>query len=227
MTAPVTFDHDRESRIGIPESVFCEGKSADQVGTLLNLARKAGRPLLLTRLDGTTLATLDPDMAAGLDYDTESRTAILGRLGRLRAGTRVAIVTAGTSDEPVAREAERTLRYLGHRAHRVSDAGVAGLWRILEHRQAIDQFPVVIVVAGMDGALVSVVGGLVGGAVIAVPTSTGYGAAEGGRTALMSALTSCAPGVLVCNIDNGYGAACAAHRVLGAGTRRGRAAAAS
>jgi NCAIR mutase (PurE)-related protein len=131
----------------------------------------------------------------------------------------VAVVTAGTSDLPVAREALRTLAFYGLPARAIADVGVAGLWRILQHEDELRRYPAVIVVAGMEGALFSVVGGLVRGAVIAVPTSTGYGAARGGETALHAALASCAPGVVTVNIDNGYGAACAAIRVLGTHVR--------
>jgi NCAIR mutase (PurE)-related protein len=127
----------------------------------------------------------------------------------------VAVVTAGTSDLPVAHEALRTLAFYGLPARAIADVGVAGLWRLLRHEDELRRYPAVIVVAGMEGALFSVVGGLVRGVVIAVPTSTGYGAARGGETALHAALASCAPGVVVVNIDNGYGAACAAIRVLG------------
>ena len=125
------------------------------------------------------------------------------------------MVTAGTSDLPVAREAIRTLAFYDIAAREIADVGVAGLWRILAHEDALRRFPAVIVVAGMEGALFSVVAGMVGGLVVAVPTSTGYGVAEGGRTALHAALASCAPGLVTVNIDNGYGAACAAIRALG------------
>ncbi|MGY8992758.1 MAG: nickel pincer cofactor biosynthesis protein LarB [Rhodospirillales bacterium] len=209
--APLTFDHDRASRIGIPECVICEHKAPEHIDVIL--ATASGKPLLLTRLAPQTRAALKEPGAAALDYDPLSCTAIAGVMPPLGPYADIALVTAGTSDEAVAREVERTLNFFGRPARRISDVGVAGLWRILEQRDDIAEFPIVIVVAGMDGALVSVLGGLVGSAIIAVPTSTGYGAAEGGRTALNSALTSCAPGVLVCNIDNGFGAACAAHRI--------------
>ena len=127
---------------------------------------------------------------------------------------RVAIVSAGTSDQPVCREAARTLAYHGHPSAEIGDVGVAGLWRLMDRIDEIRTYPVVIVVAGMDAALPSVVGGLVPGLVIAVPTSTGYGVAKGGATAMAAMLASCAPGVTVVNIDNGYGAACAALRAL-------------
>jgi NCAIR mutase (PurE)-related protein len=126
----------------------------------------------------------------------------------------VAVVTAGTSDIPVAAEACRTLEFLGVKATCIVDVGVAGLWRLLERVDEITTCDVVIVVAGMDAALASVVGGLTGQPVIAVPTSTGYGAAADGDTALHAMLTSCAQGITVTNIDNGFGAACAANRIL-------------
>lgn len=208
---PLTFDHDRASRIGIPECVICEHKAPEHIDAILETAN--GAPLLLTRLSPEARSNLQSKVAERLDYDALSRTAIAGTAPTVSADIDIALVTAGTSDEAIALEAERTLRFFGRPVRRISDVGVAGLWRILERQDEIAAFPIVIVVAGMDGALVSVLGGLVGGTIIAVPTSTGYGAAEGGRTALNSALTSCAAGVLVCNIDNGFGAACAAHRI--------------
>ena len=211
---PLTFDHGREARIGIPECVLCEHKAPEHIDAILELAAGRGDALLLTRLDAATHAALSPQHAKRLDYDALSRTAYAGPAAPLQAAVDVALVSAGTSDEAVAREAERTLRFLGRGVRRFSDIGVAGLWRITERIDEIATFPVIVVVAGMDGALFSVVGGLVGSAVIAVPTSTGYGAAEGGRTALNAALASCAAGIVVCNIDNGFGAACAAVRIL-------------
>ena len=148
-----------------------------------------------------------------------SRTAFLGDAPQIERTGDVAIVAAGTSDMPVVREAWRTLRYYGHEATTIVDVGVAGLWRLTERIDEIRSHPIVIVVAGMEAALASVLGGLVGGAVICVPTSVGYGVAKGGRAALDAILASCSPGLVVCNIDNGYGAACAALRILGAATR--------
>jgi hypothetical protein len=153
---------------------------------------------------------------AALDYDPHSRTAILGKVPAPSGEPPVAVVTAGTSDLPVAREAIRTLAFYGVGAREIADVGVAGLWRILRYEEELRRYPVVIVVAGMEGALFSVVAGLVGGVVIAVPTSTGYGVARAGETALHAALASCAPGLVTVNIDNGYGAASAALRVLAA-----------
>jgi NCAIR mutase (PurE)-related protein len=212
----VTFDFQRLERIGLGEAVLCAGKTPQEIGATISLARARPVPLLLTRLTPEAFARLAPADQAALDYDPGSRTAVLG--GALQAPgsePRVAVVTAGTSDLPVAREAIRTLAFYGVVAREIADVGVTGLWRILQHQEELRRYPVVIVVAGMEGALFSVVAGLVGGVVIAVPTSTGYGAARQGETALHAALASCAPGLVTVNIDNGYGAASAALRVLG------------
>ena len=211
----VTFDFGRRERIGLGEAVLCAGKTPQQIASILALARAREAPLLLTRLAPETLAELGSEAQAGLDYDPGSRTAVLGGpLHPLQGMLQVAVVTAGTSDLPVAREAIRTLAFYGVGAREIADVGVAGLWRILRHEEELRRYPIVIVVAGMEGALFSVVAGLVGGIVIAVPTSTGYGAARQGETALHAALASCAPGLLTVNIDNGYGAASAALRAL-------------
>lgn len=215
MASDVTFDFARRRRIGLSEAVFCSGKSPAQIGEIIGLSRARATPLLLTRLTPDALAALPPDDRVALDYDPRSRTAILGPWQAPDGEPRVAVVTAGTSDLPVAREAIRTLAFYDIAAREIADVGVAGLWRILAHEDALRRFPAVIVVAGMEGALFSVVAGMVGGLVVAVPTSTGYGVAKGGRTALHAALASCAPGLVTVNIDNGYGAACAAVRALG------------
>jgi pyridinium-3,5-biscarboxylic acid mononucleotide synthase len=211
--ADITFDWQRRERIGLAEAVLCAGKTAVQIGEAMALAQARRAPLLLTRLTPELLAELAPAEVAALDYDPRSRTAILGT-PRPTGETQVAVVSAGTSDLPVAREAIRTLGFYGVAAREIADVGVAGLWRILQHQEELRRYPVVIVVAGMEGALFSVVAGLVGGVVIAVPTSTGYGAARAGETALHAALASCAPGLVAVNIDNGYGAASAALRAL-------------
>ncbi len=207
-------DHRRVQRLGFDEAVYCAGKSADQVGRIVADAQRTGHPLLLTRLDPEKLAAVPEAQRVGIDYDPVSLTGIYGAADDPPAMARVAVVSAGTSDATVAREAVRTLGYYGENSHEIHDVGVAGLWRLLERIEEIQQMPVVIAVAGMDAALPSVLGGLVPGAVIAVPVSSGYGVAEGGHSALNAALASCAPGVVVVNIDNGYGAACAALRVL-------------
>jgi hypothetical protein len=215
MAPDLNFDFQRRERIGLSEAVLCLGKTPQQIGEAIELGQERGVPLLLTRLGPATFAQLPPPGQAALDFDPPSRTAILGPWRPPSGEPALAVVTAGTSDLPVAREALRTLAFYGLPAREIADAGVAGLWRILRHEEELRRYQVVIVAAGMEGALFSVVGGLVGGVVIAVPTSTGYGAARGGETALHAALASCAPGVVTVNIDNGYGAACAAIRVLG------------
>jgi len=206
-----TLDTERADRIGFGEAVFSAGKSPAQIGAILHAAVESGLPLLLTRLDPDRLAALP--LGHTLDYDPMSRTAFSG-VPPDAGPARIAIVTAGTSDLPVAREAARTLQFNGFGATEIADVGVAGLWRLMRRVDELRAFPVVIVVAGMDAALPSVVGGLLPGCIIAVPTSVGYGVATGGRVALDAMLASCAPGVLVVNIDNGYGAACAAMRIL-------------
>ncbi|MCK6453978.1 MAG: nickel pincer cofactor biosynthesis protein LarB [Alphaproteobacteria bacterium] len=212
-----TLDLRRRARIGLDETVFCAGKSSAQIAAIVARFDRAGASALLTRLDPDKIEALPAAMRARLDYDAGSHTAIFGKPRRRpgRATGRVAVVSAGTSDQRVAREAARTLEYYGVGATEIADVGVAGLWRLIDRIDVIRRHRVVIVVAGMDAALPSVVGGLVSGVVIAVPTSVGYGVAAGGATALNAALASCAPGVTVVNIDNGYGAACAALRILG------------
>ena len=207
-------DHSRSERLGFDETIFCASKSPDQVGRLLKGAVETEQPLLLTRLEPAKLARLPDDLSARLDYDEVSQTAILGRTARPETTQTVAIVSGGTSDVRVAREAARTLQYYGIGAREIYDVGVAGLWRLLERIDELRAMQVVITVAGMEGTLPSVVAGLVPGVVIAVPVATGYGVAANGITALHSALASCAPGLLVVNVDNGYGAGCAALRVL-------------
>jgi NCAIR mutase (PurE)-related protein len=208
-------DTRRDERLRLSEAIFCAGKSPVQIAAIIAHAEARGLSLLLTRLDEARFAELPPHQRDALDYDPLSRTAIWGPPHPLGEKTRIAIVTAGTSDVPVAREAARTLRFEGFGSEEIVDVGVAGLWRLLRRVDELQSFPVVIVAAGMDAALPSVVGGLVGGLIIAVPTSVGYGVAAGGHTALNAILASCAPGIVTVNIDNGYGAACAAMRALG------------
>jgi NCAIR mutase (PurE)-related protein len=213
MPADFVFDRDRERRIGLPEAVLCSHKSPAQIAHAIGDALARGERRLFTRLDEAQVGALPAELVPSLDYDPLSRTGIVGGLPELTS-PRTAIVTAGTSDLPVAAEAQRTLAFAGEAAERHADLGVAGLWRVMERREELAAMPVVIVVAGMEGALFSVLGGLIGGVLIAVPTSVGYGVAAGGRAALSTALASCAPGITVVNVDNGYGAATAALRVL-------------
>lgn len=208
-------DWERIARTGTSEAVLCEPKSAAQVDDIVAHAATLHRRLLLTRLPVVQHQALAPSTRARLDYDAVSRTAILGDVPPPRGAARVAIVCGGTSDAPLAGEVERTLRFEGEAASRYVDVGVAGLWRLMEHLDDIRAHRIVICIAGMEGALFSVLTGLVRCAVIAVPSSVGYGVAAGGQAALQSALASCASGLAVVNIDNGFGAAHVALRMLG------------
>ena len=208
-------DWQRVGRTGTSEAVLCEPKSAAQIDAIIVHATELGERLLLTRLGQRKFSRLSALSRGALDYDAAARTAILGGIPDAKATGRVAIVCGGTSDMAVAREAERTLAFAGEAATLLVDVGVAGLWRLMDRLDDIRRHRVVIAVAGMEGALFSVLAGLVPCAVIAVPTSVGYGVAEGGRTALHAALASCASGLSVVNIDNGFGAAHAALRILG------------
>jgi NCAIR mutase (PurE)-related protein len=210
----IKLDLQRAARLGFDEAIFCSGKTVGHLVRILDQAQEKGLRLLLTRLYETQFAELPERHRSSIDYEPVSRTAFFGVPHDSLGDARVAIVAAGTSDVPVSREAARTLRYYGALSVEITDVGVAGLWRLLERIEEVRQMSVVIAVAGMDAALPTVIGGLVPGVVIGVPTSVGYGVAAGGHSALHSMLSSCAPGLTVMNIDNGYGAACAALRVL-------------
>jgi NCAIR mutase (PurE)-related protein len=210
----ITLDFDRKRRLGFDEAMFCSGKTAGQIAAILARVSERQGTMLLTRLAAVSFAELPEDLRRRLDYEPLSGTAYFGQVEPAARGGQVAVVGAGTSDMGVCREAVRTLGYHGIKASEVYDVGVAGLWRLLDRMPEIARHAVVIAVAGMDAALISVLGGLIPGLVIGVPTSVGYGVANRGETALHAALASCAPGVPVVNIDNGYGAACAAIRAL-------------
>ena len=188
----ILFDHARTARIGLPEAVFCEGKPFEALVELLSsFGRGSGHPVLFTRLAPDVFARVPAEIRAEYDYHPLSRTAFGDALPPKGKG-RVAVISAGTADGFVAWEAARTLAYLGIGHKLFEDCGVAGLWRLAERLE----------------------GGLTPKPIFGVPTSVGYGAAQGGRAALASMLSSCAPGVGIMNIDNGYGAACAAARVV-------------
>ena len=210
----LTPDVSRRQRLGFDETVFCAGKTPDQINRLLQAALEAEAPMLLTRLDSGKFSELSAGLGAQLDYDAVSHTAILGEVAAREDKPRIAIVSGGTSDVRVARESARTLHYYGVEAREIYDVGVAGIWRLMERIDELREMNVVITVAGMEGTLPSVVAGMVPGVVIAVPVATGYGVAQNGTAALNSALASCAPGLVVVNVDNGYGAGCAALRMV-------------
>lgn len=207
-------DHHRALRHGFPEVVFGLGKTPEQLAMIAARIAARGEGVLATRVDE---AAHEPLRAAvpGIRINPLGRTAYLPAAEPVPRRTRgsVLIVTAGTSDLPVAEEAADTASAFGNPVERLTDVGVAGIHRILAAREALAGAAVIIVVAGMEGALPSVVGGLVSVPVIAVPTSVGYGAAFGGLSALLGMLNSCASGVTVVNIDNGFGAASAASRI--------------
>lgn len=209
----VNLDFDRENRTGLAEAVYCRGKSPSQMQTIAEHVRDADKAMLFTRLSDEQFKNIEAAIPSMLDYDPISQTAV-HKPAEMKPGDLVAVVTGGSTDVPVAREAARTLNYYGHRTLEIDDVGVAGLWRITNRLDELREKKIIICIAGMDAALPTVLGGLVPGVLIAVPTSIGYGMAKGGETALRSLLVSCAPGITVVNIDNGYGAACAAIRVL-------------
>ena len=214
MSDEVVLDDDRINRVGIDEGILCEGKSVEQIETIITTAERVNRRLFLTRLAPNHFGQLASNIQTLLDYDSVSRTAILGEIQTSFGDPKVAIVTAGTSDVPIAREATRTLLYHGVSSSEIHDVGVAGLWRLQRRVSELSDYPVIIAVAGMDAALPTVLGGLVSGLLIGVPSSTGYGVSRKGESALASMLVSCAPGIAVTNIDNGFGAACIALRGL-------------
>ncbi len=197
-------DHHRPLRSGLPEVVFAAGKTPEQTAAILSRIHASGTPALATRADTAAFLATQKLVPASVYHET-ARCITCGD-GAAQSGGHVAVVCAGTSDLPVADEAALTAQFFGARVTRITDVGVAGLHRLLAHLLVIREADAVVVCAGMEGALPSVVGGLVAVPVIAVPTSIGYGAAFEGVTALLGMLNSCSPNVTVVNIDNGFGA---------------------
>jgi NCAIR mutase (PurE)-related protein len=213
---PASVDHHRGIRQALPEVILCQGKTKAQcVAIARAIVGKSGR-LLATRASAEQALALSEAFGADATWNEAARTVVVARVkGRgsrtaARKPGRVLVVSAGTSDLPVAEEAAVTLEFMGVPVGRVYDAGVAGIHRILRHVPALRRASAIVVVAGMEGALASVVGGITDRPVIAVPTSVGYGASFGGLAALLAMLNSCAAGVTVVNIDNGFGAGYAA-----------------
>jgi pyridinium-3,5-biscarboxylic acid mononucleotide synthase len=204
-----TLDTHRAMRRGFPETVYGPGKSIEQIVAIMGRLHAAGQSAMVTRV-GPEVHEAVRATHPRVEYDAVARALVLraGRKPKGRPG--VVVMTAGTTDISVAEEAALTAELLGERIERIYDVGVAGLHRLLVHRAALASANVVVAVAGMEGALPSVVAGLVDCPVIAVPTSVGYGAGAGGFAALLSMLNSCSPGVAVVNIDNGHGAGCLA-----------------
>lgn len=203
-------DHHRELRTGFPEVLFGENKTSSQLVAIIQEMLKQRQQILATRVDAEKAAQVQAQIP-DLLYDAEARCLYLAHADAPQRGSgKILVVTAGTSDIPVAKEALITARLAGNEVDLINDVGVAGVHRLLHRLEELRSASVVIVVAGMEGALPSVVGGLVSAPVIAVPTSVGYGVAFGGVTALLGMLSSCASGVTVVNINNGFGAGYAA-----------------
>ena len=217
-----TVDHHRALRQGVPEVILGEGKTAAQIVGIARELARMGTNVLVTRIDEEKAAVLLRDVP-GVTHSAMARTCALVQAPiPSLSDSKVALVSAGTSDMPVAEECAETMTMLGASFERVFDVGVAGIHRLLHKRPLLEEAGVVIVIAGMEGALASVVGGLVQVPVIAVPTSVGYGASFKGLAAMLGMLTSCASGITVCNIDNGFGAAFAAARILRSKARAAR-----
>ena len=208
-------DHHRELRTGQAEAIYAPGKTPAQIRDIASsLVARASGAVFMTRAEAGQ-ADVAREVVPGATYDECSGLVVLRRAAR-REGS-LAVVAAGTSDLPVAEEAAGTADALGLVVTRIEDVGVAGVHRVMAHRQELDSADCVIVVAGMEGALPSVVAGLTSRPVVAVPTSVGYGASFEGLAALLGMLSSCAPGVAVVNIDNGFGAALVADRIVRGG----------
>ena len=207
-------DTQRAERTGLHEAVFSLDKSVEDLEIIIESGITNNQKLFFTRLEKGTFDKLSGKLRNRLDYDEISKTAILGCMSLKYLPAKICVVTGGTSDIKVASEAVRTLNFHGFHAAMITDVGVAGLWRLQTSIEELRKFPIIIVIAGMEAALPTVLSGLVKSTIIAVPVSTGYGVSDQGKTALFSMLTSCGQGISVVNIDNGFGAACVAIRII-------------
>ena len=208
----LTMDHDRPRRTGAAEVIYAEGKTPDQIVTAASRIRGLGHNVLITRIDESSAEVVREECPEATHFPIARLLSIIRKPVKYRS-RRISVVSAGTSDQPVAEEAALTAEFYGNPVLRIHDVGVAGIHRLLDRIEEIRTTHVAIVVAGMEGALPSAVGGLIDRPVIAVPTSVGYGAAFGGIAALLGMLNSCAAGVSVVNIDNGFGAGYLASRI--------------
>lgn len=206
-------DYDREDRIGFPEVVYGAEKSIEDLSKIMQNYVSHGKNVLVTKLQVKKANILLKEYSRAT-YDAQSGIFILNALKEIQGNDEVAIISAGTSDIHVVNEAFHTLRFMGVKSKKIKDVGVAGIHRLLNKLEELKAFKVLIVVAGFEGALPTVVGGLLRQPIIAVPADVGYGVAKGGKVALNSMLSSCANGISVVNINNGYGAAMAAVRIL-------------
>ena len=206
-------DHHRDLRIGMPEVIYCQGKTVVQIKKIIQSMNRAGHSVLATKLSKDSFRKLKPSLPKVSEYNKMAQTLVIEKNKQRKRSGLIIIISAGTSDIPIAEEASVTAQLLGSRIETLFDVGVAGIHRLLDNLEQIRKARVVIVVAGMEGALASVVGGLIDKPIIAVPTSIGYGTSFGGVSALLTMLNSCAPGIAVVNIDNGFGAGSMAHRI--------------
>lgn len=211
-------DHHRGLRSGMPEVIYCQGKTVPQIKKIIQSMNRAGHSILATRLSKESFNKLKSSLPKLSEYNERAKTLVIDKNKSKKRQGLITIITAGTSDIPIAEEASVTARALGSETETIFDVGVAGIHRLLDNLEQIRKARVIVVVAGMEGALASVVGGLVDQPIIAVPTSIGYGASFGGVSALLTMLNSCATGIAVVNIDNGFGAGCMAHRINILGT---------
>jgi len=209
----VHLDHHRSLRSGFPEVVFAQGKTPSQIVEIFHKLAQTNNQVLVTRLEEQVYEQIRAELLPEAQYNPKSRTLILDKQPQRQRLRGITVVTAGTADLPVAEEAAVTAEIMGNQVERIIDVGVSGLHRLLNYLPKLQAAHVIIVAAGMEGALPSVVGGLVAVPVIAVPTSVGYGANFGGVSALLAMLNSCANGVAVMNIDNGYGAGVLASKI--------------
>lgn len=225
MSNEVHFDWQRADRTGVPEVVFGQGKTARQLVALATDAIERRQRILMTRVDAEKASELQASLLSQVVWHEPSSTVLVDGGEQLQTppdNPRVGIVAAGTSDHALVAEIEQCLRFLGLASQSYIDVGVAGLWRLTHIADELNRYPLLIAVAGMEGALFSVLAGLVAAPVIAVPSSIGYGVSAGGHAALNCALASCSPGIAVVNIDNGFGAAALAVKMMGVANIAGR-----
>jgi hypothetical protein len=206
-------DHHRSLRNGFAEVVYGKGKTAGQLVAIIQSLYKAKSDILVTKLEHNAYENIQQELPPECIYDNISLTLVLSKKQNRNKIGRIIIVSAGTADMPIAEEARITSEFFGSKTEKLFDVGVAGIHRLLDKINVLREARVIIVIAGMDGALASVVGGLVSSPVIAVPTSIGYGASFNGVSALLAMLNSCSSGVATVNIDNGFGAGCIAHKI--------------
>ena len=206
-------DQHRSLRTGLPEVIYGEGKTENQLTSIIKSLWDSGNDVLATKVKAQVYKNIKDNLPINTVYNVSSQTLVIKKNTTIKALGLINIVSAGTSDIPIAEEARVTAELFGSKVEMVNDVGVAGIHRLLDKINSIRKARVVIVVAGMDGALASVVGGLVKNPIIAVPTSIGYGASFGGVSALLTMLNSCSTGIATVNIDNGFGAGCIAHKI--------------